>query len=148
MDEQSLRKHEKYMQRCLELADEAKAHGKAPVGSVIVKEGKIIGEGIEGTEKLPAILAHAEVAAVLQAISNTDSNDLSECTLYTTVEPCFMCSYLIRQTKISKVVFGIRTPGVGGVSSGYPFLPAKDIAKWPSVPLIIEGILKRECLAL
>lgn len=148
MSDPHLKEHEKYMRRCLELAAEAKAHGKTPVGSVLVKDEKIVGEGIEGTEKLPAALAHAEVAAILEAISYLNSSDLSPCVLYTTVEPCFMCSYLIRQTKIHKVVFGIKTPGVGGASSDYPILSAKDIAKWPFTPLIIGGILEKECLAL
>jgi tRNA(adenine34) deaminase len=43
-------------------------------------------------------------------------NDLTDCTIYSTVEPCAMCSFPIRETRISKVVFAIRSPLMGGFS--------------------------------
>jgi tRNA(adenine34) deaminase len=148
MNKQHLPDDEKYMRRCLELAAIAKSNGKTPVGSLIVKDEKIIAEGIEGTGDLPALLAHAEVAAVLNAAAYTGSNDLSGCCLYTTVEPCFMCSYLIRRTRISRVIFGVRTSGTGGVSSDYPLLTAEDISQWPSPPSVTGDVLKEACSAL
>ena len=42
--------------------------------------------------------------------------DLADCTLYTTVEPCAMCSFAIRETRIGRVVFAIRSPVMGGLS--------------------------------
>ncbi len=147
MEEQDHNKHKKYMRRCLELAAEAKAQGHTPVGCVIVRGEEIISEGTEGGESLPGIFAHAEALAILHAMQSP-MKDLSHCILYTTVEPCFMCAYLIRQTKIGQVVFGITTPEVGGASSNYPFLAAKEIVKWSDPPLIVEGILAKACLAL
>lgn len=137
--------HEKYMKKCLDLAAQAKAEGKTAVGSVIVKDKKVIAAGAEGAEDLPALLAHAEAVAILNAVKYTGSEDLSQCALYTTVEPCFMCSYLIRKTKIKKVVFGIRTRETGGISSSYPFLRSDSISCWSEAPQIVEGILPEEC---
>ncbi len=147
MEEQQSDKHEKYMRRCLELAAEAKARGNTPVGCVIVRGETIISEGMEGGEALPDIFAHAEALAILHAMQPL-KQDLSDCILYSSVEPCFMCAYLIRQTKIGQVVFGITTPEVGGASSSYPFLTAKDIAKWPDPPVVVEGVLAKACIAL
>jgi len=140
--------HEDYMRRCLELAKEAKQRGNTPVGSVIVRGAKIIAEGIEGAEELPAMLAHAEVLAVLHAVDKIDSKDLSGCLLYTTVEPCFMCSYVIRQTTIRGVIFGIKAPGVGGATSDYPILSANNVSKWADAPFVEEGVLAEECKSL
>lgn len=137
--------HNKFMSRCLELGAMAKANGNTAVGSVIVKNDNIIAEGIEGAKDLPDSLAHAEVFAIVNAIKYTGSNNLNDCILYTTVEPCFMCSYLIRQTKIKEVIFGITTPETGGASSEFPFLSATSITKWDPPPVIVEGILKKEC---
>lgn len=137
--------HEKYMRRCLELAAMAKANGKVAVGSVVVKDKKIIATGMEGAEDLPDILSHAEVVGIINAIKYTGSEDLSSCTLYTTVEPCFMCSYLIRKTKIKKVVFGTKARNTGGISSAFPFLSSDNISCWPTAPQIVEGILKEDC---
>lgn len=137
--------HEKYMKRCLELAAKAKSNNKTAVGSLVVENGKIIAEGIEGAENLPSPLAHAEILAILKAIKYTGSKELQNCILYTTVEPCFMCSYLIRQTKIKEVVFGTTTPETGGVSSEFPILTAISIRKWHPPPVVVDGVLKEEC---
>lgn len=137
--------HEKYMKRCLELAAQAKLNNKTAVGSLIVQDGVIIAEGIEGSTELPDILAHAEVVAIIKAIEFTGSKNLSNCTLYTTVEPCFMCSYLIRQSKIKEIIYGISTPETGGASSEYPILTAMDIQKWHPTPVVIDGILEGAC---
>lgn len=137
--------HEKYIRRCLELAALAKENGKTAVGSVIVKDRKIIAAGMEGSEDLPDILSHAEVITIINAIKYTGSEDLSNCTLYTTVEPCFMCSYLIRKTKVKKVVFGAKSKNTGGISSAFPFLRSDNISCWPPAPQIVEGILADEC---
>lgn len=137
--------HEKYMRRCLELAASAKENGKIAVGSIIVKDRKVIAAGMEGAEDLPDILSHAEVIAIINAIKYTGSEDLSNCTLYSTVEPCFMCSYLIRKTKVKKVVFGAQSINTGGISSAFPFLRSDNISCWPPAPQIIEGILREDC---
>ncbi len=141
-------RHEKFMSRCLQLATAAKEGGNTPVGSVLVREGRIIAEAREGDNLLPVPMAHAEAVAIVKALSQIKEKDLSECVLYTTVEPCFMCAYLIRKTGIREVVFGMRTDGVGGYSSDYPFLVADNITKWSAIPVITEGILKDECGAL
>lgn len=136
---------ERFMKHCLELATLAKENGRSPVGSLIVKSNKIISTGFEGSSETPDLLAHAEVIALLNAVKYTGSDDLSECVLYTTVEPCFMCSYLIRKTKIKRVVFGIRTDETGGISSAYPFLKATGFSHWNEPPEIREGVLRDEC---
>ena len=137
--------HQIHMKRCLELAAQAKSNNKTAVGSLIVQDGVIIAEGVEGSNELPDILSHAEVVAIIKAIEFTGSKNLSNCTLYTTVEPCFMCSYLIRQSKIKEIIYGTTTPETGGASSRYPILTAIDIQKWQPAPVVIEGILEDEC---
>lgn len=141
-------KDKKYMQRCLELARQAKALGYTAVGSLIVKDDKVIGEGCEGAESLPEMMKHAELAAIITAKSHQNSQYLEKCTLYTTVEPCFMCAYLIRQSRISRVVYGIPTPEVGGASSEFPFLTSAEFTKWPEPPEVVSGVLAEACEAL
>lgn len=138
---------EKYMQRCLELAGLAKAAGHTAVGAVVVREGQVIGEGAEGAGDVPGLLAHAEVLAILAATARAGSRRLSGAVLFTTVEPCFMCSYLIRLTAISRVVFGTRTKA-GGASSAYPFLRGTDVDGWGKPPEVVGGMLEEACLKL
>ena len=140
--------HEYFMRACIQLALIAKANGESPVGSVVVYDGKIIGEGIEGGKTKRDITFHAEIEAIRRATTFLQSQDLTACILYTTHEPCIMCSYLIRHTKINTVVAGLTTGETGGHSSHLAVLADGNIKKWVAPPLFIAGILEAECRAM
>ena len=140
--------HEYYMRACLALALLARQRGESPVGSVIVHNGKIIAEGIEGGRAHRDISFHAEMEAIRHATAYLQSQDLSACIMYTTHEPCIMCSYMIRHTKISMVAAGITTGEIGGYSSHLPLLSDAGIKRWAAPPVFIAGILEQECRAL
>ena len=136
------------MEKCIALAKIAKERGDSPVGSIIVQYDYIIGEGIEGNNTHADITFHAEIEAIRSATEYLKSQDLSSCTLYTTHEPCIMCSYVIRHTKIKRVVIGIPSIETGGINSPYPLLLDTAITKWKSPPTLITGILEKECREL
>ena len=128
-----------FINRCFELAKEATERGDTAVGSLIVDQnGNILAEASEAN-RTGDLFDHAEILAVRQAIKARQSNDLSDCTLLTTNEPCFLCSFAIRQTSISRVVFAKKTLEIGGFSSNYPILSANDIENWKTAPEIIFG---------
>ena len=140
--------HEEFMRRCIQLALNAKAQGNTAVGSVVVFGGKIIGEGVE---QLPAgniLTGHAEALACQQAIETLKVRSLEKAILYSTAEPCFMCSYVIRQCRIAKVVYGTETAMIGGVTSSFPILTALGLNAWKPAPQVIGGVLAEECRRL
>ena len=137
-----------FMNQAIRLARIARERGDSPVGSVVVSNGRIIAEGIEAVRSENDVTAHAEVRAVREACRVLDSLDLTGCTLYTTVEPCFMCSFVIRGTRLSRVVIGRAVPHVGGVSSKHPILTDPKIPNWPRPPAVVTGLLLEECSAL
>lgn len=140
--------HERFMRRCIELACMAREEGNTPVGSVVVLDRAIIGEGFEALPSGNSLTGHAEVLACQQAVDNTGSRQLDGATLYTTAEPCFMCSYVIRQSGIALVVYGIETPVIGGVTSTMPILTDEALLSWRIPPAVIGGVLASECRAL
>ncbi len=140
--------HEAYMKRAIELAKIALSKGETPVGSLTVRNGEIIAEGIEAVKTGLDISAHAEMIAIRRACRRLGTLDLSGCVIYTTAEPCFMCSYAIRQTRISQVVIGRPSPHIGGLSSLHPILSDSRISCWSKPPRVVRGMLKRECEAL
>ncbi|MDA7977451.1 MAG: nucleoside deaminase [Pirellulales bacterium] len=140
--------HERYMQRCIELARTALQRGNVPVGSIVVLEGSIVGEGFETLPASNDILGHAEVIACGDAVARTGSKSLVGASLYSTAEPCFMCSYLIREYEIGQVVYAIDSPGIGGATSNHPILTDVSIANWGPAPNIVAGILREECQLL
>ena len=136
------------MRRAIALARIALANGDTPVGSLVVDKYRIIGEGFEAVKKYMDVSGHAELIAIRNACSALQTFDLSGCTLYSTAEPCFMCSYAVRQTRISHVVIGRPTPTVGGISSHHPILIDAEIPGWGKPPDIVFGLLEAECFAL
>ena len=134
--------------KCIELALIAKERGNSPVGSLIVQHGKIIAEGIEGVKTFNDITYHSEIEVVRHATKILQTNNLSDCLLYTTHEPCVMCSYVIRHHRVSSIIFGLTTGEIGGFSSKLPLLLDKTIGKWAAPPTLINGILEKECADL
>ena len=133
---------EEMMRQCLDLARVALEKGDSPVGSLIVKNGRIVARGIEAVKARSDPTAHAEIEALRSACERLRTLDLSGSVLYTNVEPCWMCSYAIRQTQIARVVFGFRNEKVGGLSSKFRVL-VDDALKSP-LPEIEAEILHEE----
>lgn len=104
--------NEEFMKRALELAKESYNLYGSPFGSVVVLDDKIIGEGMNNTQCNYA--SHAETVAMISASQFLNCQDLSNCILYTTCEPCPLCSFVAREYKIKLIVIGLNSPYVGG----------------------------------
>lgn len=140
--------HERYMQRCLELARAALAQGDVPVGAVIVDGDRIVGEGRECTRALSDPSAHAEVRAIQATCQARQTTTLAGVTLYSTVEPCVLCGYVARSVGIGQVVYGVPAGLLGACSSGYALLTDASVSGWGPPPAVVSGILQAECAAL
>lgn len=77
-----------------------------PFGAVIVKGGTVVGKGHNCVVKNNDPTAHGEIQAIRNACTTLGSFDLSGCELYTTAEPCPMCSCAIMWANIDKVYYG------------------------------------------
>ncbi len=109
--------HRDFMNRALELAQKAYDIGEVPVGAVIVKDNKIIGEGYNFREAKKNALGHAEIMAINEACQYVDNWRLDGCTMYVTLEPCIMCTGAIINSRIERVVYSLidfKAGGMGG----------------------------------
>jgi tRNA(adenine34) deaminase len=136
------------MERCIELSRTASTYGEFPFASLVCQGDAIVSEAINKVYRETDVTQHAELMAMSEAQKALGRNDLSDCTLYSTVEPCAMCSFPIRETRISKVVFAIRSPVMGGFSK---FGILQDVELSDAVPEIfgdppeiVGGVLVRE----
>jgi len=98
------------MRRALELARRAQQEGEVPVGSIVVFEDKIIGEGWNRPISAADPTAHAEIQAIRSAASNLKNYRLTGATLYVTLEPCEMCVGAMFHARIARVVYGATDP--------------------------------------
>ncbi len=96
-----------FMDVAIDLSDDNfdKNYG-GPFGACVVKDGKIIGKGINRVIKDNDPTAHAEVVAIRNACKTLKTHDLSGCELYTSCYPCPMCLSAIIWANIKKVYYG------------------------------------------
>ena len=95
----------KFMQRAIELSIESINSGGGPFGSVIVKDNKIISEGMNRVTVNNDPTAHGEIVAIRLATKSLNNFNLKGCELYSSTEPCPMCLSAIYWARIDKVYY-------------------------------------------
>ena len=133
---------EYWMREALKEAELAYSEDEVPVGAVIVCNDRIIARGHNQTERLTDVTAHAEMMAITAAQENLGGRVLPECSIYVTVEPCYMCAGAIGWARCGKLVWGADDPK-RGFQSHYggksPLHPKTEV---------ISGILAEESAEL
>ncbi|BAQ62457.1 tRNA-specific adenosine-34 deaminase [Geminocystis sp. NIES-3708] len=103
-----LQHHQYWMNQALVLAEKAGNEGEIPVGAVIIDQNyKLIASAYNQKEKFQDCTAHAEIIAIRHACKKLDSWRLNNCTLYVTLEPCFMCAGAIIHSRLKTLVYAV-----------------------------------------
>jgi tRNA(Arg) A34 adenosine deaminase TadA len=95
-----------FMEKAIALSKSAVDHGNEPFGAVLVKDNEIVytNENQIYTKHDPTF--HAEAGLIRRFCEETGITDLSEYTLYSSCEPCFMCCGAMVWTKLGRLVYG------------------------------------------
>jgi tRNA(adenine34) deaminase len=136
---------ESWMRAALEQAALAQRRGEVPVGSVVVLDGSVIGEGFNQPIGSQDATAHAEVIAIRDAGHRLGNYRLSGATVYVTIEPCQMCVGAMIHARIARVVYGTPEPKAGAIES------AMRAHEHPSLNHRLAatgGVLEAECRAV
>ena len=104
---------EYFMQQAYRQALRAQEEGEVPVGAVIVCKQQIIAKAYNQTEKLQDVTAHAEMLAITAAAHHLGAKYLTDCSLFVTLEPCFMCAGALFWSQVKRLVFGAHDPRKG-----------------------------------
>ena len=134
-----------WMQRAIGLARRAEAIGEVPVGALVVRDGKLLGEGWNRPISAHDPTAHAEILALRSAAAAVEDYRLGGATLYVTLEPCPMCAAALAHARIARLVFGAWDPRQGAAGSAFN-LVASDAMNHRVDAL--GGVLSAECGAL
>ena len=103
--------NEAYMRRALQLArDSLDIPGALPYAAVIVKDGRIVGEGLNKALACHDPTSHGEVEAIRDACAKLATTRLAGCDLYTTAEPCAMCVATMYLAGIANLYYASATP--------------------------------------
>lgn len=97
---------EVFMQKAIELSRLAVAHGNEPFGAVLVRDGEIVftNENQIYTRHDPTF--HGEAGLIREFCAQTGVTDLRDYTMYSSCEPCFMCSGAMVWVKLGRLVYG------------------------------------------
>lgn len=120
---------QKYMLRCLELAQKASDEDEVPIGAAVVdpESGEIVSEAYNLSEHKLDATAHAETLAIRRACEKLGVNRLRGLDLYVTLEPCTMCAAAISIARIKTLYFGAYDPKGGAVVNGVRFTTLRPV---------------------
>lgn len=135
---------EKFLKRAIELAEIAKSKGEDPFGALLVKNNEIVFESYDGCIEFCDPTMHAERRLISEFCSKNNVISLEEYTLYSSAEPCSMCSGAIHWAKISRVVFGISQARLNLKSAGKKKFTCNEIINQGNKKIEIIGPLLEE----
>lgn len=140
---------ETFMKKAIELSKLAVEHGNEPFGAVLVKNDQIVftNENQIYTRHDPTF--HGEASLIRKFCAQTAITDLHEYTLYSSCEPCFMCSGAMVWVKLGRLVYGASNIDLENILGNEGCNCSKmvfDNSFWH--PQVTEGIMREEALTV
>ena len=133
------------MAAALAAARDAALAGEVPVGAAVVKDGAIVAVAANDPRGSNDPTAHAEIAAIRAACAALDTDRLTGCDLWVTLEPCAMCAGAIAHARIARLYYGTPDPKGGAVEHGPRFFAQPTCHHRPEV---YAGIGEADAAAL
>jgi len=134
-----------FMQKSLKLAKKALSIDEVPIGAIIVKANKVIGEGFNQSISRKSVTCHAELIAIDNASKVLGNHRLVHTIMFSTIEPCHMCAKAIVDARIEHVVFGAKEPKSGALISVDNFFDKQFLNHKVTFEM---GVLEKECSEL
>lgn len=138
--------NEDHMRVALEAAVTSRERGEFPFGAVITQNGKIVAVAENGEHRKADVTAHAEMMAISEMCWKLGRRDLSDCTIYSSAEPCPMCSAAIFQSNIPRVAFGLYREDLPHLFRRRKIRIAQLAEDWDYKPEVIGGVLREDAV--
>ena len=137
--------HETFIKQAYQLARDAVAHGNHPFGALLVKDGAVVLTAVNTIYTDHDVTRHAELNLVSAASQQFDADMLAQCTLYTSTEPCAMCTGAIFWAGIPTVVYGCSAAALGEIAGGSLAIPCEEIfVRGVRETVVIGSVLEGE----
>jgi guanine deaminase len=137
-----------FLRRAIALATENVMSGRGgPFGAVIVRKGKIVGEGANSVTATNDPTAHAEVTAIRAAAKALGTFTLAGCELYTSCEPCPMCLAASHWARLDAVYYGASAEDAAKAGFDDAFLYSEFKKDQPERALPAAQMLRDEAWA-
>ncbi|MBE2222678.1 MAG: nucleoside deaminase, partial [Anaerolineae bacterium] len=141
--------HEPFILQCYDLARQAIANGDHPFGALLVCAGEVVLTAVNTVHSNRDVTQHAELNLVSQAGRLLGYAALAESTLYTSTEPCAMCTGAIFWAGIPTIVYGCSATSLGQIAGGMFVVPSRQLLAKATRPTHIIGpVLEAEGIAI
>ena len=150
-EQSTLTSDEVIMQRAIGIAREAaQKPGASPIACVIMLDGKILAEGHNEVGVQVDPTAHAEIVTIRRAAHALNSADLARATLYSTLQPCGMCTMASIWAKVGRIVYGAERHQVHRMYFEDRHFDTMDFIKdaFRDDLVVSGGVLANECAEL
>ncbi len=136
-------KDEHFMHVALDAARLAVENDEVPIGACVVDEsGNVLAVSGNRTRTDCDPTAHAEIVVLREAAKKIGNYRLTECSVYTTIEPCAMCAGALVQARVKRLIYGSVDERFGAVESVFEICTSSSLNHQME---IVSGILKDEC---
>jgi guanine deaminase len=138
-----------FMSRAIELSKRnMETNAGGPFGAVIVKDGKIIGEGWNQVTSTNDPTAHAEVQAIRNACKNLNTFDLHGAEIYTSCEPCPMCLSAIYWARLGKIYYANTKKDAAAINFDDDFIYQEIPKPYPQRSIPLVPLMREEALQI
>ena len=140
----------RFMRRAIEMAHRGRRPGASPIGCVIVRDGVVIGEAHNEVGLRCNATAHAEMVAIERAQKALGTPELRGATLYSTLQPCGMCTMASIWSKVGALVYGAERDQVHEMYFEDRHFDTMDFIRdaFRDDLKVVGGVLSAECAAL
>ena len=142
-----IKNDEYFIKKAIKLALEARKAGNEPFGALLVKDDEVVMIGENKMNTMSDPTHHAEIGLIRDYCIENHTLDLSEYTLYTSCEPCVMCSGAIVWSKLGKLVYSVSHDQLAKIAGSNIMIPCKEVFESsPNHPVLVKKILNEEGL--
>jgi len=142
-------KDELFMRKAIDLAKQARKEGNEPFGAILVKDDEIVMVGENKINTFCDPTHHAEIGLIRRYCSENNIFDLREYTLYTSCEPCVMCSGAMVWANLGRLVFSVTHDQLAEIAGSNIMISCSEVfGKSPNIPLVVEKILNEEGISV
>jgi tRNA(Arg) A34 adenosine deaminase TadA len=131
--------HEGFVKEAIALAGEARRNGNHPFGALLVVDGHVVLRAMNSVVTDQDPTAHAETNLVALAIRQLSSDHIRRAVLYTSCEPCAMCTGKIYWAGIRSIVFGLSSEELAGLAGRDFLVPCRELLQRAIEPVSVCG---------
>lgn len=140
-------KDELFMKKAIEVALQSRNEGNEPFGAILVKGEEVVMVGENKINTFCDPTHHAEIGLIRKFCSENNVFDLSEYTLYTSCEPCVMCSGAMVWSNLGKIVYSVSHDQLAEIAGSNIMIACNEVfGKSPQRPKLVEQVLNEEGL--